>query len=159
MAEVVLVRWPEDGDEGLRLAAAGVAVLYLLDRDADPPQPTTCMEDWVRLPGDDRDLGARVAALELRALAHQSAPSVDDRGRLHYRGELVPLPEDEARLAGILASHFGTLVPDEVLVAGAGGDESAGSLRAPMAQLRSRLRHVGLAVRRIRRQGYVLQGR
>jgi DNA-binding response OmpR family regulator len=159
MAEVVLVRWPEDGDEGLRLATAGVAVLYLLDGDEDPPRPTTCMEDWVRLPGDDRDLSARVAALELRALSHQSTPRVDERGRLHYRGELVPLPEDEARLAGVLAAHFGTLVPDELLAAEAGYRESPGSLRTPMTQLRSRLRLVGLAVRRIRRRGYVLQGR
>ncbi len=59
MAEVVIVRWPEEGAEGARLAEEGVAVLYLVGANDDPPMPMTCLEDWVRLPGDDRDLHAR----------------------------------------------------------------------------------------------------
>ena len=66
-------------------------MLYLVGADDDPPMPTTCLEDWVRLPGDDRDLHARVAVLELRAAAHDAPPRVDDHGRLHYRGRLLAL--------------------------------------------------------------------
>jgi hypothetical protein len=157
MAEVVLVRWPEDGPEGLRLASGGVAVLYLVAGDADPPRPTTCLEDWVRIPGDDRDLDARVAALELRAAAHQAPPRVDGQGRLHYRGELVALPEDEARLAAVLADRFGAAVPDALLAAESG--LTGRPLRNPMTQLRSRLRDINLAVDRIRGRGYMLRGR
>ncbi|MGE0795311.1 MAG: hypothetical protein AB7H92_17715 [Microbacteriaceae bacterium] len=157
MAEVVLVRWPEDGPEGFRLASSGVAVLYLVAGDADPPQPTTCLEDWVRIPGDDRDLDARVAALEMRAVAHQAPPRVDGQGRLHYRGELVALPEDEARLAAVLADRFGSAVPDELLAAQSGITDR--SLRHPVTQLRTRLRDVNLAVDRIRGRGYMLRGK
>ena len=60
MAEVMLVRWPEDGDEGLRLARSGAAMLYLVAEGAEPPALPTCLEDFVRIPGDERDLRARV---------------------------------------------------------------------------------------------------
>lgn len=64
---------PEGG--GRRwLRSSGVAVLYLIDGDDEPPTPTTCLEDWVRIPRDERDLRARVAALELRTLVHVAPP-------------------------------------------------------------------------------------
>ena len=66
MAEVVAIRWPEEHEEAAHLVSAGVAVLYLVRADDDPPIPSGCLEDWVRIPGDDRDLHARLAALELR---------------------------------------------------------------------------------------------
>jgi DNA-binding response OmpR family regulator len=162
MAEVVLVRWPEEGADGARLADEGVAVLYLVEGDDDPPAPTTCFEDWVRLPGDDRDLSARVAALQLRAAAHDLPPRVDDEGRLHYRGKLLSLRPSEAQLACVLAEHFGDVVTDRELTAAAAegtASESAPALRVQMAQLRSRLRELGLTLHRIRRRGYRLQHR
>ena len=88
-------------------------MLYLVRADDDPPIPTGCLEDWVRIPGDDRDLHARLAALELRAALHQAPPFVDDDDRLHYRGRIIPLTSNEARLAAVLAARFGAVVPDE----------------------------------------------
>jgi DNA-binding response OmpR family regulator len=160
MAEVMLVRWPEDAADGPRLAAAGVAVLYLLAADDDPPTPTTCLEDWVRMPGDDRDLNARVAALEMRAAAHSAPPWLDEQGRLHYRGRLLPLQPREARLADVLIERFGDVATDRELIAAAlAGDDPAPtpSLRGQMAQLRLHLRDMELSLRRIRRHGYKLQ--
>lgn len=160
MAEVMLVRWPEEGDDGLRLAGAGVAVLYLVTGDEDPPTPTTCLEDWVRIPGDDRDLSARVAALELRAMVHQAPPRVDEQGRLHHRGKLLPLSPEEARVASVLVRHLDAVVADgELAEELADLDPGAASLRTLMTQLRARLRDVDLLVRRIRRRGYMLQRR
>ncbi len=156
MAEVMIVRWPEEGDEGLRLAGAGVAVLYLVTGDENPPRPTTCLEDWVRIPGDDRDLSARVAALELRAVAHQAPPRVDEQGRLHYRGNTLSLPPDEARLAAALVRHLDAVVTDNDLSQELDEVDPGASLRTLMAQLRARLRHVDLLIRRIRRRGYML---
>jgi hypothetical protein len=155
MAEVMLVRWPEDGDDGTRLASSGVAVLYLIDGDDAPPIPTTCLEDWIRIPGDERDLRARVTALEFRSLAHLGPPSVDDDGRLHYLGKTVALPADEADLARLLTSRFGELVPDDDF------EDTFGerTLRTRMTDLRARLRELELSVRRIRRRGYILQRR
>lgn len=160
MAEVMLVRWPEEGDDGSRLADLGVAVLYLITGDQDPPAPTTCLEDWVRIPGDDRDLSARIAALELRAVAHQAPPRVDDQGRFHYRGKVLPLTPEEARLVAVLTQRFDAVVADSELAEElADLSPDAASLRTLMTQLRARLRPVDLVVRRIRRRGYMLQAR
>jgi hypothetical protein len=157
MAEVMLVRWPEDGDDGFRLAQDGVAVLYLVAGDDAPPTPTGCLEDWIRIPGDDRDLRARVAALELRALAHRSPPRVDADGRFHYRGKVIVLPDDEIELARLLTERFGDIARDDDLqrVAGASGQ----AVRSRMTQLRARLRGYDLSLRRVRRRGYTLQTR
>jgi DNA-binding response OmpR family regulator len=155
MAEIMLVRWPEDGEEGARLAEAGVAVLYLIDRDTDPPTPTTCLEDWVRLPGDDRDVSARVAALERRAAAHHGPPRVDEHGLLHYHGGSIALASEEAHLAQTLTEHFGAVVADRELVEQLAVDGP--SLRHQMAQLRARLRPLSLSVARVRREGYLLR--
>jgi hypothetical protein len=150
----MLVRWPEDGFEGERLARAGVAVLYVLEGDHEPPTPTTCLEDWVRVPGDERDLLARVAALELRSLAHHAPPRVDGEGRLRYRGRTLALAADEVEPARVLTERFGDVVGDDDLPC-AGRDE----LRPTMTRLRAKVRDVGLNLRRVRRQGYVLQAK
>jgi hypothetical protein len=157
MAEVMLVRWPEDGDDGFRLARDGVAVLYLVAGDDAPPTPVGCLEDWIRIPGDDRDLRARVAALELRSLAHRSPPRVDHDGRFHYRGNVLLLPEDEVELARLLTDRFDDVVPDDDLQHGAG--VSVQEVRSRMTQLRARLRGYDLNLRRVRRRGYMLQAR
>lgn len=157
MAEVVAVRWPEEREDAERLTAAGVAVLYIVRADDDPPIPTGCLEDWVRVPGDDRDLHARLAALELRAALHHAPPFVDDAGRLHYQGRVIPLASSEARLAVVLAARFGTVVSDEDLL-DAVSDTSAtptGSLRVEIGRLRARIREVHLAIHRTH-HGYVL---
>lgn len=160
MAEVVLVRWPEEGAEGARLAKAGVPVLYLVTGNDPPPPTTTCLEDWQRTPGDDRDLRARVAALERRSEAHHAPPHVDNAGRLHYRGRLLQLPPEEARLAAVLAARIGATVPDrDLAVDGVTADAARVFVRRHMMQLRSRLRGLDLLVRRVPRQGYVLQRR
>jgi hypothetical protein len=153
--EVRLVRWPEEGELGRGLAGAGDAVLYLVDGDGDPPAPGGCLEDWVRLPGDHRDVAARVAALELRALVHHAPPRVDEKGDLHYGGNVVPLPPGEARVARVLAVRFGEVVPDgDLVVALDAADPSLGRL---VTRLRARLRTVNLFLFRRRRQGYVLR--
>ena len=111
MADVVLVRWPEEREDAARLVEAGVAVLYLVDADADPPEPTTCLEDWVRMPGDDRDLRARLVALEARAASHRMPPTIDGAGRLRYHGKLLPLSAEEARWPGLWPPGSGPWCP------------------------------------------------
>lgn len=157
----MLLRWPEERERARELAEAGIAILYLLHEDADPPTPRSCLEDWVRVPGDERDLRARLAALELRAAAHQRPPFVDGVGRLHHDGTLLALSPVEARLAAALIERFGSVVADSVLAdrAGDGQPPSSTSLRAHMARLRSTLRAANLGLRRSRGRGYVLERR
>lgn len=157
MAEVVAIRWPEERDDAVRLTTAGVAVLYLVRAEDDPPIPTGCLEDWVRIPGDDRDLHARLAALELRAALHHAPPFVDDNDRLHHEGRILALNPKEARLAAALAARFGAVVSDKDLL-DAVSDETATpttALRVEIGRLRSRLREAHLAIHRTHR-GYVL---
>ena len=148
---------PKSATKRPGLATAGVAVLYLVDADDEPPVPTGCLEDWVRIPGEERDLRARLAALELRAELHHSPPFVDDDDRLHHGGSVVALSSIEARLATVLTARLGTAVSDESLLEAVqnGGELSAASLRVEMGRLRSRLRTLHLAIRRTR-HGYVL---
>jgi DNA-binding response OmpR family regulator len=162
MAEVILVRWPEEGADGEQLAREGVAVLYLVGADGDPPIPTSRLEDWVRVPGDERDLHARVALLELRAAVHAAPPRVDGDGRVHYRGRALSLSGSVLRLATVLTERFGEVVTDRELNAAAFGTSTSSStlrLQRQVAELRARLRGVGLVVRRVRRRGYQLQDR
>ena len=160
MADVVVVRWPEEREEAARLAESGAVLLYLVSADDDPPVPTNCLEDWVRVPGDERDLRARVAALEIRAAAHVGPPWVTDNGLLHYRGKSVHLSPVETQLAVALTEQFGAVVPDDVLVGRASGaDETSRTLRTEITHLRSRLRQLDLIIRRVPNRGYQLQSR
>lgn len=163
MTEVMLIRWPEDAADGIRLARAGAAVLYLVGPDDDPPTPTTCLEDWMRTPGDDRDLSARVAALEARAASHNLPPRVDDEGRLHFKGQLLTLAPLDACLAHALATRFDQVVPDDDLVAVLDELTDPGvaptALRTQVAQLRAQLRPLDLVIRRVPRRGYRLHRR
>ena len=164
MADVVIARWPEEREDAVRLVDAGVAVLYLVNGDDEAPAPTTCLEDWVRLPGDDRDLNARIALLKQRSLVHFAAPIVDDSGHLRYRGRLVPLSAEQAALARALVTRFGEVVLDADLVADmrlVDGPESgtAAAIRQYMTQLRAIVRPLDLTLRRVRRRGYMLQSR
>jgi hypothetical protein len=156
MSDVILIRWPDERVDAERLAGRSVAILYLVNAEDDPPVPTTCLEDWVRIPGDDRDLPARLAALELRATLHRAPPSVDEEGRFHYRGRVLVLPDRERPLARLLVAGFGALVTDDTL-ASAIADKRL--RRATMTDLRHRLRVADLLIRRVPRRGYILDGR
>jgi DNA-binding response OmpR family regulator len=160
MADIVLIHWPDEREEARHLADAGTAVLYLVSGDDDPPKPTGCLEDWARVPGDERDLLARVAALERRAAAHAGPPWVADNGLLHHRGKSVHLSPVEARLAEALTAQFCEVVPDEVLIERAtAGTDTVDSLRAEIARLRSRVRLVDLLVPRVTKRGYRMKTR
>lgn len=158
MTPVAILAWPDEGAEARRLVEAGTAVLYLVSADEIPPVPTTCLEDWVRLPADDRDVAARVDALQRRAEAHLSPPRLDEFRRLAVGGRVLPLPSPEIELAALLADRFGQVVPDRDLVLAAALD-GPGLLRAPVHRLRSTLRPLGLEVERARRLGYRLRHR
>jgi DNA-binding response OmpR family regulator len=155
VAEVVLVRWPQERSEAAGLVGTGVALLYLVEVEGEPPVPSTCLEDWVRLPGDERDLSARVRALEARVAVHRTPPAVDEEGQLVYHGQRLALSAGEARLARALVARFGDVVLDDELHEDAGGE----SVRSALTRLRSRLRDTDLVLRRVRRRGYTLTRR
>jgi two-component system OmpR family response regulator len=159
VTDVVVVRWPEERAEVERLAGGRVPRLLLVAPTADPPEVGDVLQDWVRLPGHERDVRARLGVLRLRAADMAAAPLVDQHGRLLYKGSWVQLSPIEAGLARILIGTFEEVVNEERLVAGGwqSGQASSNALRVHLHRLRRRLLPLGLEVRVVRSEGWVLQ--
>jgi two-component system, OmpR family, response regulator len=158
-AGVAVVAWPAS-DGGLdELRRLGLPRLVLVAAGDDPPVGADDLEDWVRLPADDRDVRARLRHLRLRSQAHPARPLLDGAGRLIFGGHWVAVSRTEERLAGPLVERFGTVVPyDDIIAAGwpqGGADREL--LRPRISGLRRRARLVGLDLLSVRDIGHVLQ--
>jgi DNA-binding response OmpR family regulator len=158
--DVVLVRWPEERDRREALRRSGRPLLLVLDDSVPPPAGLDVLEDWIRLPADDTDVAARVAALERRAARREPGlPTLDDDGVLRANGRWVALPPVEARLTTSLLDRFGAVVSRDAL-ARAGWPEGApgrNALDVHVLRLRRRVDPLGLVIRTVRSRGYVLE--
>ena len=158
IVEVVVVQWPAERAEVEKLARVRIPRLLLVRPDADPPIAVDSLEDWIRMPCDDRDIRSRLEGLRERALLLLSPPIVEDDGRLIYGGRWVYLDPVRSRLAATLIERFESVVPEEVLIerGWVGIPRSKDGLRATMGRLRSQLRPIGLEVRALSKQGWIL---
>lgn len=158
--EVVLLRWPLEAGRRNTLIAAQVPRLLLMDDGLAPPVAEDCLEDWVRVPADERDVEARIAALTARASLHAAVtPVLDEDGVLRYGVRWVPLPPVEARLTGALLERYGAVVGREALgrAGWPAGAPGRNALDVHVLRLRRRLATVGLAIRTVRSRGYLLE--
>jgi DNA-binding response OmpR family regulator len=157
--DVVLVRWPEERQRLDQLRAAGSPRLLLVGPDVAPPESADCLEDWVRLPADDRDVRARLATLVARAGNGHAAPTIDGDGLLRFRDHWVPLSPVERALAAALVDRFGAVVGRESLARRAwpSGAPTRNALDVHMLRLRRRIAALGLEVRTVRSRGYLMQ--
>ena len=157
--DVVLVRWPEEAPALDRLRVVGVPRLLLVDPEIAPPESIDTLEDWIRLPADDRDVRARVAALSARASRDGVAAEIDDDGLLRHRGEWVSLSPVERALAAALVERFGAVVGRETLARRAwpGGAPTRNALDVHVLRLRRRIAPLGLELRTVRSRGYLMQ--
>jgi two-component system, OmpR family, response regulator len=157
--DVVLVRWPEEDVRLRQLRDTGSPRLLLLDSEAEPPTSADCLEDWIRLPADDRDVRARVARLASRSETQQPAPQVDGDGLLRYRGRWVALSPVESALAITLVDRFGAVVGRDTLARRAWpeGTPTRNALDVHMLRLRRRIAPLGVEVRTVRSRGYLMQ--
>ena len=157
--DVVLVRWPEEDVRLRELRETGSPRLLLLNGESEPPESADCLEDWIRLPADDRDVRARVARLASRSETQQPAPQVDGDGLLRYRGRWVALSPVESALAITLVDRFGAVVGRDTLARRAWpeGTPTRNALDVHMLRLRRRISTLGLEVRTVRARGYLLQ--
>jgi len=157
----VVLRWPSDPARRRELADLGVPRLLLVDSDAPPPVCTDPLEDWIRLPSDERDIDARLNGLRARASswAPASRPELDGHGRLLRGSRWVPLSPTEEQLCTLLIGDFGEVVSDTDLIARAWpeGTGTPTGLRLQMTRLRRRIAELELEVRSVRGKGYVLQ--
>ena len=157
--DVVLVRWPEEDARLRELRASGAPRLLLLNGESAPPDLGDCLEDWIRLPADDRDVRARVATLSSRAETDQPAPQVDGDGLLRHRGRWVALSPVESALAVTLVDRFGAVVGRDTLARRAwpNGVPTRNALDVHMLRLRRRVASLGLEIRTVRSRGYLMQ--
>src|ERR1700674_5346389 len=159
MADVVLVRWPDETERLERLRATGAPRLLLVPADATPPVTVDPLEDWVRLPADQSEVRARLTTLSARADADQPVPAVDGDGLLHYRDRWVALSPVEHALAAALAERFGAVVGRDALARRAwpGGVPPRNALDVHILRFRRRIADLGLELRTVRSRGYLLQ--
>lgn len=157
--DIVVLRWPAEQANRERLAAERRPRLLLVAPESDPPDGRDCLEDWIRLPADDRDVAARLRALEMRATHHQTRPETDARGRLTFNGNWVALSPIEERIVAALAKRFGEVVSrDELLAAGWPAENpSDAALRVHLTRLRKELEPLGLEIATVRGFGHVMQ--
>jgi DNA-binding response OmpR family regulator len=141
------------------LASQGVPRLLLVAPAADPPDAGDVLQDWVRLPGDERDVRARLSGLRQRAADLETAPLIDGHGRLLFRGTWVQLSPIHERLARCLMASREDVVAEQVLrdQGWPGGASSSNALRVHLHRLRRLILPLGLEIRAVRGEGWVLQ--
>ena len=157
--DVVLVRWPEEEQHLADLRVQGVPRLLLVGPQSAPPAAADPLEDWVRLPAEDRDVRARVATLEARAASGGARPELDEDGLLRYRDRWVSLSPVERMLAAALVARFGAVVGRDSLTKQAwpGGAPTRNALDVHILRLRRRIADIDLEIRTVRSRGYLLQ--
>jgi hypothetical protein len=155
--DVVVVRWPEQRPDAERLARVDRPHLLLVEPGVPPPELESCLADWIRLPADDADVRARLAALGARANKHPGVPVVDDFGEFSYAGQRVFLSPTDQRLADVLVASFDRAVPEPELFARLwDGEGETSKVRVHVSRLRKRIEPLGLEITSIRGMGYRL---
>ena len=66
---VVVLPWPQNATRAVELARIGVPRVLLVAPDAEPPDTTDPLCEWVRMPADERDLQQRVVAGAMGVMA------------------------------------------------------------------------------------------
>ena len=156
--EVALLHWPRDAAARAHLAAAMLPRLLLVPAGEEPPQPGDEMEDWIRLPADERDVAARLSSLSARAERSLETTVLMDGRCLRRGATTTPLSPSEARFARCLVAHPGTVVTRTELTRTIWAEEppSAKALDDIAYRLRKRLAPMGLDLVSSRGRGYAL---
>jgi hypothetical protein len=155
---VAILAWPEQRAEAAECGRVGQPRLLLVASDAEPPADWDGLTDWVRLPVEDRDLCARVSALQ-RLKSSAPAPVLDEFDVL-WRGDrwsaLAPI---EARIVALLLGRCGSVVSRHDLGTAAWPDGAPGTraVDARLPRLRDRVEPLGLRIHNVRRRGLMLE--
>ncbi len=153
--KVELLYWPAEEERRTELCSNSRPRVLLVDSAEPAPVTVDPMEDWIRLPADERDLQVRVETLSRRTAVE---PTLDEDGVIRLGANWAALPPIEARLVGLLLSRFGKVVGrGELLRYGwPDGEPNRNVLDVHVLRLRRRLDPIGLSIRTVRKRGYVL---
>lgn len=155
--DVALVHWPAEAERLQQLRAAREPRLIIVDH-GPPPKSSDELEDWLRAPADEADLGVRLATLRERATRTATAVTLED-GVLRVGARIVVLPPIQARLASALLDRMNSVVGRDNLARHAwpeGAPEGRNVLDVHMAKLRRLLTGTGLDIRTVHRRGYLM---
>jgi DNA-binding response OmpR family regulator len=158
--DVVLVRWPHEAQRRSDLRDVAIPCLLLVEGGAAAPDELGDLEDWIRVPAEERDLDARIQTLTRRARATlENSPALDDDGVLRVGPRWVPLPPVESRLTAALLARYGAVVSRETLSRAGWPDGAPGrnALDVHVLRLRRRVAPLALAIRTVRSRGYLLE--
>jgi two-component system, OmpR family, response regulator len=153
---VALLRWPRDAVERDVLEVRGRPCLLLVEGETAPPHVRE-LEDWIRVPADERDLLLRIEALETRCAAPRARPLLSD-GVLRTEVGSVVLSPHESSLVDRLLVDFERVVGRgdlERAVWGAHGRTPRG-LDSLLARVRPRIGPLGLVIAAVRGRGLTL---
>jgi hypothetical protein len=158
LVDVAIAKWPEEAARVVQLARGHVPRLLLVRPDASPPVATDVLEDWVRMPCEERDLRARVVGLQRKAIEFAPPPVVGPDGRFSYIGAVTYLPAIQKRLAVVLVDRFEAVVSEAILIEHGweGLPRSSATLRSQLIRLRHRANMLGLQLGAVRGQGWIL---
>jgi two-component system OmpR family response regulator len=149
---VAVLHWPRDHDRRAELAGLGVPRLLLVAADAPAPEVADD-EDWVRLPADERDTAARVAALRARRSGVTLAGTIVAT----TWGSATLSPNEAAALAVLLRVPGAVVAREEVAAAlAAQVTSTARAVDDVVYRLRRRLRPLGLDIFASRGRGHLL---
>lgn len=153
--KVELVHWPAEETRRIELEATATPRILLVAPSEPAPITVDPVEDWIRLPVNERDLQARVETLARRSMVE---PSLDGDGVLRHGSNWTALPPIEARLVETLLAKFEKVVSREVLLGNGwpGGLPKRNVLDVHMVRLRRRLEPMGLTIKTVRKRGYIL---
>jgi len=156
--QIDMLEWPREAERSHALEANGEPHLLLVAPDADPPEEWGALTDWVRVPVDDLDLWARIAALQWRARL-RPVPELDESDLLRRGVEWVALSRLEAKILRALLAQPGAVLSRHHLgrAGWAGGPPGPRSVDTYVKRLRRRIAPLGLSIHTARRRGYMLE--
>jgi hypothetical protein len=155
--DVALVRWPEEAERSVALAAAGAAQLLLVEPGADLPETWGQLTDWIRMPADHEDVWIRIATLQRRAAP--PAPRLDEFDVLWRGTSWVALSPLEARIVATMLENPVTVLERATISAAAwpDGGRDPRLVDAYVKRLRRRIPALGLTIHTVRGRGYLLE--
>jgi hypothetical protein len=154
---VELLHWPRDDELRDVLAGLERPRLLLVPRGAQPPVIRDELEDWLRIPADERDVFLRMSHLATAPRAPNAPERFDEFavriGQIHV--QLSPL---ELRLIAPLLDAGGRVVPRAQLIDAVWptGTRHARALAGVVARLRRKLLPIGMTIASVRSRGYLL---
>ena len=156
--DVKLVRWPAEQQLRERLQLMGIPRILVIEGGCNPPTCRDTKEDWVRAPVSRADLEARMATLRTRTRVDR-VPEVDPIGVVRFLSKSTAVSPTEADLLECLSRRFGEVVSRDDLAECL--PERNGSRRNALdlhiMRMRRRIRPLGLVIRTVWGQGYLLE--